>query len=363
MRNNIIISATRQWNPGDEFIMQGALNVLKYTFGDQFNPIIFNRNPDIRGGSRWRNATRNTKFTFFWDQKNFKGKGILQELFRIGHFDNSFKDDMELSDISFVLFAGSPEWYGNRLIPLYSAIEKNNLPTIFFGLGSGDSSSFEKAIPEVKRVLSKSLFISTRDHSTEELLKDYGARYIPCPAFLSADRNHLVKNISKIGLIYATDRTVKGNNVSRQMHEYILQLYPEIMKYYEVGIVCHYIDELEQARSEFPNADIYYSYDAKDYADIYDNFDFVVGGRVHGIGMSASLGIPGLMIKHDARSDTTDGFLADFVYSSTSVDETMEKLKKNLDQVESQSARLLHHKKEVMEQYASLLKSCKLPLK
>ena len=363
MRNNIIISATRQWNPGDEFIMQGALNALRYTFGDIFNPIIFNRNPDIRGGSKWRNQTRNTKFTFSWDQKTFKGKGILQELFRIGHFDNSFKDDMDLNDISLVLFAGSPEWYGNRLLPLYSAIEKNNLPTVFLGLGAGDSSSFEKANSAVKRVLLKSLLISTRDHSTEELLKEYGAKYIPCPAFLSADRNRLVKNISKIGLIYATDKTVKGNNVSRQMHEYILQLYPEIMKKYETGIICHYIDELEQARAEFPDADIYYSYDAKEYADIYDKFDFVVGGRVHGIGMSASLGIPGLMIKHDIRSDTTDGFLADFVYSSTPIAETMEKLKKNLDQVERKSRHLLQHKKEVMEQYASLLKSCKLTLK
>mgnify|MGYP002311925951 CR=1 FL=1 len=29
---------------------------------------------------------------------------------------------------------------------------------------------------------------------------------------------------------------------------------------------------------------IFYSYDSKEYADIYDHFDLVVGGRVHGIG-------------------------------------------------------------------------------
>lgn len=50
---NILISTTRQWNPGDEFIMMGSLNIMKELYGNIINPIIFNRNPDIRGGANY----------------------------------------------------------------------------------------------------------------------------------------------------------------------------------------------------------------------------------------------------------------------------------------------------------------------
>ena len=49
---NILISTTRQWNPGDEFIMMGSLNIMKELYGNIINPIIFNRNPDIRGAAK-----------------------------------------------------------------------------------------------------------------------------------------------------------------------------------------------------------------------------------------------------------------------------------------------------------------------
>lgn len=36
---NIIFATTRQWNPGDEFILLGCINLLNETLGE-FNPII-----------------------------------------------------------------------------------------------------------------------------------------------------------------------------------------------------------------------------------------------------------------------------------------------------------------------------------
>lgn len=356
MRHNVLISTTRQWNPGDEFIMQGAINILQYTFGDVFNPIIFNRNPDIRVGSGWRNFTCKKDYTYKWDQKTFKGKSILQELLRIGHYDNSWKDDMNAKNLSLALFAGSPEWYGKRLIPMYKLIVQERVPTVFVGLGAGDSTAFENVIPEVQEVLASAKMITTRDRATERLLENFHAKYVPCPAFLAAKKNKIVHEVNKVGLIYATNRTLKGNNVSSEMHDYILKLYPEIAKKYNVGLVCHYIDEIDQARVEFPNFDIYYSYDSKDYEDIYNNFDLVVGGRVHGIGMSASLGIPGVMIKHDARSDTTDGFLAHSVMAETPVEGALYEIAEVARNVEIESERLMRHKQSVMEEYSIMLK-------
>lgn len=356
MRINVLISTTRQWNPGDEFIMLGCINILKQIYGDVINPIIFNRNPDIRGGSKLRNKTQRMNYTYEWDKKTFKGKGILQDVLRIGHYDNSYKDDMNAENIDIAIFAGSPEWYGRRLLPMYRMIEQADIPTLFLGIGAGDSTAFEKANPVVNRVLQKAKLITTRDLVTEELLEQYHAKYLPCPALLAAQSNRLVEKVEKIGLIYATDRTLKGNNVSGDLHKYLLKLYPEIMKRYDVNLICHYIDEIDQAKKEFPNTDICYSYDARDYTDIYNQFDLVLGGRVHGIGMAASLGIPGIMIKHDSRSSTTDGFLATNIEIGTSVEKVINLIEMfvRVKPVEK-SHQLIEHKIKVMQRYITLI--------
>lgn len=355
MRKNILLSTTRQWNPGDEFILHGCVHILNQLFGDQINPIIYNRNPDIRsGGSKLNNCYKTVEKTYHWDTLSFKGKGLIGEYLKIGQYDNSWKDNMNCHNIDFAIFAGSPEWYGRRLRQMYKTIEQGKIPTAFLGLGAGDSVDFKRSDPSVYRVLSQAKIITTRDMATESLLQNYGAVYIPCPALLAANRNRQVKSVKKIGLIYATDKTLKGNNVSRQMHEYILKLYSDLAKRYPVGLVCHYIDEIDQAREEFPYLDIYYSYDSKDYEEIYDHFDLVLGGRVHGIGMSASLGIPGIMIKHDARSSTTDGFLASSVLVGTELQQVIAEIEKAMETIETRSGKLIEHKKNVMEQYVSL---------
>ncbi|MBZ8143714.1 hypothetical protein CLD22_28350, partial [Rubrivivax gelatinosus] len=118
---NILFSTTRQWNPGDEFILMGCLNALRAA-GLDFNPVIFNRNPQIRRAKR------------------IDPVALLQRAFGEGRrqafLDNSFKDSMSLDWIDLVVFAGSPEWRGRRLAPLYDAIARAGTPTAFLGLGT-----------------------------------------------------------------------------------------------------------------------------------------------------------------------------------------------------------------------------------
>ena len=61
--------------------MMGSLNIMKEWYGNIINPIIFNRNSDIRGGSHFINSTRHYKFSYKWDKSPFKGTGGLHELF------------------------------------------------------------------------------------------------------------------------------------------------------------------------------------------------------------------------------------------------------------------------------------------
>lgn len=70
--------------------------------------------------------------------------------------------------------------------------------------------------------------------------------------------------------------------------------------------------------------------------------------------MSASLGIPGIMIKHDSRSNTTDGFLAESVPIGTNPLNVIELMDKYCVDIEAYSERLIKHKETVMNQYIQL---------
>ena len=358
---NILFSTTRQWNPGDEFILMGCINILK-NFYPEFNPIIYNRNPEVRQELQYKNPFRKLlKFPFF------KGSRIIKEnlfpFFRFGFWDNSFKDITEGSFIDLAVFAGSPEWCTQRCIQMYETIEKNNIPVIYLGIGSSFNYDLGKLPKIMIKILKQAKFIAVRDSITLELLKDYNAKYIPCPALLSApkEREKQVKTVKKIGLVYGTYEAVDMNNISKETYDYIIKLYNEfINKYekdYDIEFVCHYIDELEHVKKDFPNIKINYSYNSADYVDTFSKFDMVIAPRVHAIGMSASLGIPGICISHDTRGETCKGFKAELLKVGTSFEDFDKMFNSIVNNVEQKSIDLINHKHNVMNEYCEKLKA------
>lgn len=278
--------------------------------------------------------------------------------------DNSVKDRKAMNYADMVVFAGSPEWVGRRLKKLYSEILINEIPTIFLGLGTGSKNPLEYTEKYFnnteKEVFEKyTKIITVRDENTLNAFKSFEfASYLPCPALFSSKTNNKIKNVKKIGLIYSTVNAEGGNNVSLETYKFLLKFYQELLNIYsykyEFEFVSHYIDELSEFKKDFPNKQIKYSYDSKDYLDIYSKYDLVIGYRVHGIGMCASLGIPGIMISHDGRSKTVKGFLADEIF----IDMTFLEIRKIVENVilniESKSQKLLEHKEKTKNDYLEL---------
>ncbi|MFY9078159.1 polysaccharide pyruvyl transferase family protein [Aliarcobacter butzleri] len=357
---NIVFSTTRQWNPGDEFILLGTINLLQEYFEQQkdkgiknnfyFNPIIYNRNPQIR---------RARKRDFIKMIDNFLGKDFIEK-FR----DNSVKDRKPMDYTDLVVFAGSPEWIGRRLKKLYTEILNNKIPTIFLGLGTDskipleynnkDFGSIEKKVFEQYTKI-----IITRDENTLGAFKHFEfAKHLPCPALFCSKTNNKKVNVKKIALIYSTVNAEGGNDISLETYNFILALYKELLysykDEYEFEFISHYIDELSEFKKDFPEEKIRYSYDSKDYLDIYSEYDLVIGCRVHGIGMCASLGIPGIMVSHDGRSKTVKGFLADRIFIDNSFLEIKELFENVVNNIEDKSQELLEHKKIVKMKYLEL---------
>jgi hypothetical protein len=332
---NIVFSTTRQWNPGDEFILMGCMNLLRKQLGD-FNPIIYNRNPQIR---------RARRHDFVKKIDNLLGRDFMEKF-----LDNSVKDRLSMDYADLVVFAGSPEWRGLRMNKLYRSILEYQLPTLFLGLGTSGRFTFDEShfTADEMAVFRAAKLITCRDEDTRLSLQPLPVHQIPCPALFSSREQRQVKEVKRIGLIYGTKSAVSCNNVSASTHDYLMKIYNHILQQYgdryEVEFVAHYIDELTPFKQDFPGQTLRYSFDSRDYLDIFGRYDLVIGHRVHGIGMSASQGTPGIMIAHDPRASTVKGFRAAMVPVGEELTHLDQLIHERLENIAEFSQQLLDHK-------------------
>jgi hypothetical protein len=89
-----------------------------------------------------------------------------------------------------------------------------------------------------------------------------------------------------------------------------------------------------------------------------------MGARVHGIGMAASLGIPGIHLGHDGRAGTVEGFKAQNIDTTewsdmANIKSIMDEL---IDTAPQRNAELRKHKRDTMEKYCHLLQDRLRPL-
>lgn len=353
---NIVISSTRQWNPGDEFILRGVRNIFA-KLGVRSNPILYNRNPDIR--------------SCFQDRQFFRASRVparfvhdidlidLEANLKFGFFDNSLKPDTNCDFVDWVVLAGTPEWCSGRVADLYASIIKHSRPVMILGVGGG-CDIYQESFREV---IHKAKIFTVRDAATLAAVTAQGfrARMMPCPALLCTPNERQIDEVRRIGLIYqATAReTVIWNGFSQEAYDYMSELFQllheEKAAKLSFEVVCHYIDEIPLARRDFPHLDVIYSYDAADYSDIYSRYDVVVGSRVHGIGMAAALGIPGVALVHDSRGSTCGGFLAEMVPIGQGLREAVAAVDRVIATAAERSARLRQHKHRTMDEYCAMV--------
>lgn len=362
---NIVFSTTRQFNPGDEFILYGIINILHDVMKKKdFNSIIYNRNPDIN--QRFHSIFTRTSF----NKKQFRGSSYASSIFRIFRWDNSIREDSEWKHIDLIIFAGSPEWYGDRSRMLYWAAKKYNIPVIYMGIGTGEERLEEKIKKYEWDIIDRALYIATRDKLTSDMFhvhakkngkdiekerwKTADTKCITCPSICSSRFHKSVKEVRKIALIYSSSRVSANNNVLIETEKYLKRLYGILMEKYNVAFVCHYIEELDYVVEDFPGQEYYYSFDSHDYFEIYKQFDFVIGCRVHGIGICASMGIPGVIINHSIRCETGKLLGADMLMPDlNNLDAGAEYVETCIENVAKKSAELAKLRKETQSTYLS----------
>lgn len=340
----ILYVTTRQWNPGDEFILRGSRRILAACGVKEDVTSIYNKSPQTTSlFESWN----------FWKQQYFTSLvSSVDFALNITHYDNSFKRQNDINFYDKVVFAGSPAWYGGRLKPLYSKLRDFKGQILYLGIGTPNKplnlSEDEQAI------LRRATVFCRNEGLVENLGKlNIKANYLPCPALLSSpfERDE-VSEIKTIGLGFNTTATHRYHRMSQEKYDVQSRLFDYLRSRYDCRAVCHYVDELEPASELYGKDNVRFVYDAIDYPDLYAKFDFVISSRVHGCGVSSSVGVPNAAITHDARGDTVNGFLSEKVTSEAELARVMDR---SLEEMVAWQGRLRAHKAETLDRYVTAL--------
>jgi hypothetical protein len=325
---NILVSSTRQWNPGDEFIFFGVQNLLKEALkGQRINWILYDRNPDL-----------------FID-------GFNNPVHKEKIWGNSFHHkDPQCLDLA--LIAGTPEWMGPPLKDFYRTVREGNLPLVILGVGYVDApiNFTDNEVYCFKNFLK---VLTVRDEYASQALNEIGISHeiLPCPALFASDHETIPDDIGRIGFILQTNKSV-NQSVSEELSHACAHIVKRLRgKGFKVDVICHYIDEFVEFSRTLPP--LRYSYDARDYIEILNDYDLIISTRLHGAILANSLGKPAFLL--NIEDPRCKGALSLFPFIYPSSPDTIMGAINNID-IKS-AKKLIDWKTQIRDKYLYLLKN------
>jgi hypothetical protein len=278
-RMNILTSSTRQWNPGDEFIRKGVEYLLKSILGPDHNWLLWNRNPDLFV-NRWADGRMRTDF-----------------------LTNSMRDPA-LDVVDLVVFAGTPEWFGQPVERIYcSLLTRPEVPVLVLGAGSG--AVMPQLAPHEIEVLDRNnVFISTRSLDLAEginaQLSTPKAIPLPCPAFYSVEKPSASPDRRRIGVIVQSSGTT-NQNIGEDLVEDLIAALRDAQGKIDLDIVSFYIDEHMRFSRLGLKHPCVYSYEPDHLLAQLSGYSTIISTRLHGAIAGLSAGVPSILLAEDGN--------------------------------------------------------------
>jgi FkbM family methyltransferase len=290
---NIVISGTNFWNPGDDFVRDGIIRVLREVFpGEPLNFLFYNFNAD------------------FFPRDKFAGIG--NDLAK-GDLDK-YRDLVDA-----VIIAGLSA--GDEIKDLYRWVVANALEQKVYLIGAGYENGYvEQHIgqePEAT-IFRQARLVTGRTAKTPEFIQAAGIPYhhINCPAILSVPEVKKIapgKTIRRIGfsLQLPHGEGLTNHSCAREQYDLAMAVLRDLSRHYEVEIVAHhkteYLHFVNLLRGE--NIPVFFSSFYEDLHEIYPRYDLVITTRLHASLFANGHGIPGIIINDtDRHTHTLEGF-------------------------------------------------------
>ena len=290
---NIVISGTSFWNPGDDFVRDGVVHVLRRALpGEALNFLFYNFNPEFSPQSKFQGIG------------NFAARGDLERY-------RDFVDAVVIAGLS----------AGNEIKDLYRWIIDNGLQDRVYLIGAGYENSYVaqhiSQEPEAT-IFAKARVIIGRTAKRPDCFSAQGLRYIHlnCPALLSVPHVKEVpkgKRIERIGFsIQLPEETgLVNQSCPASQAKLAREILLELSGKYSVEVIAHHKTEYFHFLNALRGCEIpvLFSSFYEDLHDIYRRCDLVVTTRLHASLFANGHGIPGIIINDtDRHTHTLEGF-------------------------------------------------------
>lgn len=307
---NYLASTTRQWNCGDDFILFGIINVFKKIQKERINWCIHNRTDDL-----------------------------LETFPDIG-FGNIWTPKHSLKGFDKVIIAGTPTWHGPNFTALFKELLKTKKQVEFWGIGSYTNTT---EFSELDKTVLQSAKVIVRDENAAKCCESISVKttILPCPCiFASPTEKERMGN--RVGVVHQTAKT-KFQDVAEDLNKKV----GELIKALDCPVICHYTDEYFETIENFKS--VYYSYNANDYLDFYNEFDLIISTRLHGALLALSCGIPAILLVQEPN-ERLSGAAKQIPVLKVSNPESVLDVIKDLD-INTWSKEIISFKGECLKRY------------
>lgn len=291
---NIVISGSNFWNPGDDFVREGVMRVLRETLsGEPINFVFYNFNPDLLPNVGQLPAS------------NLIAQGDLEK----------FRHQVDA-----VVVVGVSA--GDEVKPLYRWVVANGLEKkVYLISGHYESRYCADHItgePEATIFRNARILIG-RTKKFPDFIQSAGVPYhhVNCPALLSVPEVKVVapgKKIERIGFSIQLPRLLGGlvnQFCADEPYQLAVTALSELARQYQVEVVAHHKTEYFHFLNLLQNTGIpvIFSSFYHHLFETYRRYDLVITTRLHASLFANGHGVPGIIINDtDRHTHTLEGF-------------------------------------------------------
>lgn len=290
---NIVISGTNFWNPGDDFVRDGVINILRKLFdGCSLNFLFYNFNADFFPQSKFSGIS------------NTVSKGDLDKY-------RQFIDAVVVTGLS----------AGTEIKDLYNWVIANGLQDRVYLIGAGYENNYvDRYIYEEPEatIFRNAKVIIGRTRKTPKFIPDLNLPYhhINCPSILSVENvkdTPSDRTIKKIAFSIQLPHEIGIPNqcCDKTMYELAVNILCELSRKYVVKVIAHHKSEYFHflgLLKDF-NIPVVFSSFYQDLFEIYPRYDLVITTRLHSSLFANGHGIPGIILNDtDRHTHCLEGF-------------------------------------------------------
>jgi hypothetical protein len=370
MKMKVGFITTIDTNIGDDFIREGIINALKYTFPDtEFDFVLVNKHlphtaypvfhpmrylhklNGIRGGRRIQKVVK----------KVIGGRGSKYE------------------NCDVIIQSGAPVLWPNCAanewnVPIWQEIVgrlHKKIPVLNLAAGScypmeaiPETISSEKDAAYLRSIFSYCKLTTTRDPLAEKLFGSLGcspAPMLPCSAFLVSNNYPSTNGEDKYVLINYMeggghfDWSQKIDK--KEWENTVLEIIRSLRNHHKVAFLCHNEKEESLARQLAPDLPSFYPKTVQEYIQVISNAKTALNNRMHASVAMASLGIPSIAVCTDTRLLMVKNVGASTIYvKDARPEQIVQQLNDYINNAEVERDRFFALKRDTFDRYAALLR-------